>query len=162
MHGYGGLKTGIICSCKVPDGRHWENPRRASVTWSRAFPNDRTAVHQAQDPVPAAHSRPRPNISKRKPQLSRTGAYTNPSYEVTPTTVLCVDSAYFSWRWRQQIPLKRRYLSTKLPRVIPQKTSSVSFCLSYLPIYQELYLKRHLQFPSFWELADQIFGWLIS
>ena len=27
------------------------------------------------------------------------------------------------------------------------KTSAVSFCLSYLPIYQELYPKRHIQFP---------------
>jgi len=32
-----------------------------------------------------------------------------------------------------------------LLRVIPQKTSSVSFCLSYLPNYQEFYLKKHLQ-----------------
>ena len=128
MHDHGGLKTGIICLCKVPDGRHWKNPRRSSVTWSRAFPSDRTAVHQARDPVPAAHSRPRLHISQRQPHLSRTGTYTNPNYELTSTTVLCVESAYFSWRWRQQIPLKRRYLSTKLPRVIPQDI--FSFLLS--------------------------------
>jgi hypothetical protein len=78
-------KAGVICSFKVPDGWYWKNPGCSSIARSSAFPSDRSTVHQAQDPVAAAHPRPRLHISERQSQLPGTGAYTNPKHELVRT-----------------------------------------------------------------------------